>query len=374
MPRQDIDRGAFVGEIAARWKKAHFRARLGHNLLRRGPSTQTLAYEMTFRSDEEAVSYYYALCNDHVPDLSDPTWLNEKIRWQFLHHRNPLMAYCADKLSVRDYLRFKGAESRAPSLIAWGASADEFLDADLPSRYVLKSTHGCAQYHFERPEAQTPRTKLRRQIARWLIFDRWRRTGEMHYRDMPKRWIVEEVIGEQEDLLEIKVFCSMGQPLYCLVTSERTGHEYRYGLVDMNWHPVPFHRRGYKPTDFDVARPKGLDQIISDARKLSEDFLHVRVDFMLSGDTIYLSELTFAGGAARIPFEPREVNRMMGDLIDLGRADELLERGRQITGVLDPSRSVRRAAGAAVARGFRSGTRSQHPSPPAASTPQSAAM
>lgn len=366
MPRLDVDRDAFVAEVGARWRRSLVLAKARHKLLFQGPSTQALAYDMTFRSDEEAVSFYYALCNDHVPDLSNPTWLNEKIRWQFLHHRNPLMSLCAEKLGLRDYIAFKGAESRAPRVVASGLDACELLDIDLPDQYVLKSTHGCAQHHFEKPEMKTPRKELQRKVKSWLAFDRWRRTGEMHYRDMPKRWLAEEVIGRQEDLLEIKVFCSMGQPLYCLVTSERTGHEYRYGLVDMNWNPVHFYRRGYKPSNFDISQPKCFDQIVSDARLLSEDFLHVRVDFMLAGDKVYLSELTFAGGAARVPFEPREMNRMMGDLIDLDSADVLLHRGIRIARLLDGRLPV---PGVAAARSSASWP---HPSRLTGTNPRSA--
>ena len=65
---------------------------------RSGPS-QAEIYDGTFRSDEEAVSYFYALKNDHLPDFENPTWINEKVRWQFLNQPNPLMSLAADKIA-----------------------------------------------------------------------------------------------------------------------------------------------------------------------------------------------------------------------------------------------------------------------------------
>ena len=61
-------------------------------------SLQAAAYDRTFRSDEEAVSYHYAGRNDHLPDFANPTWMNEKVRWQFLNHPNPLIQIAADKV------------------------------------------------------------------------------------------------------------------------------------------------------------------------------------------------------------------------------------------------------------------------------------
>src|SRR4051812_20215794 len=109
MPRLFSDRDSFVRRIERRREAArgvaHARRTVG---LAHGP-TQPDIYDGTFRNDEEAVSYFYALRNDHLPDFENPTWVNEKIRWQFLGRPNPLMSLAADKIAVRSYLAYKGA-------------------------------------------------------------------------------------------------------------------------------------------------------------------------------------------------------------------------------------------------------------------------
>ncbi len=105
--------------------------------------------------------------NDHLPDFEHPTWLNEKIRWQFLHHRNPLMSLAADKIAVRDYLDFKGAAVRAPELIAFGSAPEDLAATELPARFVLKSSHGSGQVRIvdETPVARAELMRTDRRMG-----------------------------------------------------------------------------------------------------------------------------------------------------------------------------------------------------------------
>jgi hypothetical protein len=120
MPQAGADRNAFVARIERRRSLVYRLGRLRRRLGGAARPLETEVYDRTFRSDAEAVAYHYARHNDHLPDLDDPVWLNEKIRWQFLHHPNPLMTLAADKIAVRDYLAFKGARIAPPALIAVG--------------------------------------------------------------------------------------------------------------------------------------------------------------------------------------------------------------------------------------------------------------
>ena len=200
MPRFSFDRDGFVRRVdrrreVARWA-AHTRRRIG---LGRG-SLQADVYDQTFRSDEEAVSYFYAVKNDHLPDFENPTWVNEKVRWQFLNHPNPLMTLAADKVGVRDYLRLKGAEIEAPELFAVGTSPADLDRVDLPHRFALKCAASSGQNHFEDGVRPTPREELLSKLGRWGEKDYWRHAGELHYRGMEKRWLVEELlVAERPD-------------------------------------------------------------------------------------------------------------------------------------------------------------------------------
>ena len=334
MPLLDADRDGFVRKIerqrdAVRWV-SHARHRVG---LARKPS-QAEVYNATFWSDEEAISYFYALRNDHLPDLENPTWINEKVRWQFLHHPNPLMSLAADKIAMRDYLRFKGAAFAAPDILAMGETAEDLEKATLPRRFVLKATASSGQNHFEDGARPTPRAELVAKLNQWNSLDYWRHAGEMHYRGMRKRWLIEELVTPSDKLVEYKFYCLHGEPIFVLVISDRVGTNYNCALFDLDWKPVDYHWRGYPATARTTGRPAMLDRLIEQAKLLSEDFMHVRVDFMQCGDRVLFSELTFSGGAARNPFVPLVKNVELGRMLDLDRAPEYLSRGQHVSAAL----------------------------------------
>ncbi len=305
---------------------ANARRRVG---LAQGP-TQRAIYDGTFRSDEEAVSYFYALRNDHLPDLEHPTWVNEKVRWQFVNRPNPLMSLGADKIAIRSYLTYKGSRFMPPETVATGNHPEEFLSATLPARFALKATSSSGQNYFEDGSRGMARAELVAMLSRWNQLDYWRHAGEMHYRGLRKRWLAEELVGACDQIVEYKFYCLHGEPMFILVISGRSGSNYNCALFDLDWKPVDFHWRGYAATAASTERPAQLATLIEEARRLSEDFMHVRVDFMQCGSRMMFSELTFSGGAARNPFMPLVKNVELGDRIDLGRSDEYRERGERI--------------------------------------------
>lgn len=339
MPRYDTDRNAFVARIDRRRRWSGWAARMLRGLGMLNRPSQEFTYRYAFSSDVEALSYAYALKNDHLPDLENPVWFNEKIRWQFINHLNPLMSLVADKIAVRDYLCYRGGAIKAPELIAFSDRPADLALVDLPRQFALKSAYGSGQNHIETLTKNTPRPALIAKAAAWMDYDQWRSTGEFHYRDLPKRWLVEEFVPSRRGQIEYKLFCMMGEPVFFLVVKDREDSKdsgrYKRNLYDLDWKRVDFHWRGNPQDDKDVPRPEMFDQMVADARKYAKDFLNVRVDFLQCDDRMVFSELTFASAAARIPFEPIEANVALGDLIDLSQAGAYLEHGIRIAAELN---------------------------------------
>lgn len=362
MPRYDADRDEFVSRIdrQRRWLGRGAKVLKALGVLKR--PIQEAVYERIFSSETEMLSYAYARKNDHLPDLVNPTWYNEKVRWQFLNHPNPLMSLVADKIAVRDYLHYRAGRIKPPRMIAHGWTPGELAGVELPPRFVLKSSFGSGQNHVERGEKPTPRAELIELVARWMNYDQWRSTGEFHYRNVPKRWMVEEYVPSVPgDQVECKIFCMMGEPVFILVMKGRDRKENRRSnILWPDWTPADFHWKGYPIDPNPVARPDCLDDMLADARLYSQDFMSVRVDFFLStGGRVDFSELTFASAAARVPFTPDPANVRLGDMVDLSRSEEYLERGRRIAAELGwpatcpaktPPKASPRARVASVAR------------------------
>lgn len=335
MPRIDIDRDSYVRRMDRRvrwgWRVSRVRRGLGAKT----QPLQAEAYDRAFRSDLDAVTYYYALRNDHLPDFEEPRWINEKIRWQFLNHDNPLMTLCADKVGVRSYLAYKGSEIRAPELYGIFASREEMMQSELPDRYILKASFGWSQNYFVDEAVLPQRQRLAASLAEWSEWDHWRVLGELHYRDIEKRWFAEEILGPVPKIREFKFYCIHGQPIFVLCITDRVNGRFRHALYDTNWRPVDFHWNGH-PSSIAGAteRPAAFEQMVAEAKRLSEDFMHVRVDFMECEGRVVFSELTFSGGGARNPFVPVFKNELLGEMMDLRRSAEYLERGKAVTSSL----------------------------------------
>lgn len=75
---------------------------------------------------------------------------------------------------------------------------------------------------------------------------------------------------------------------------------------------------GYSNDDSaEIEKPAALEQMVEIARKLSQDFHHVRVDFYYTHGKIYFGELTFTKGAGFGRIEPLSFDVKMGDWLEL---------------------------------------------------------
>jgi hypothetical protein len=74
--------------------------------------------------------------------------------------------------------------------------------------------------------------------------------------------------------------------------------------------------------------------MLSEAHRLSEDLMHVRVDFLQYDDRLVFSELTLANAGMQQPIDPPEANEWLGSLIDLSQAEDYARRGQKIAHAL----------------------------------------
>ena len=154
------------------------------------------------------------------------------------------MGLAADKAAVRDYLAYKDAQIRAPELFAVGAGRDALAAADLPERFVLKSTSGWAQNRFvacpcamrgsvsatPSPSGTSGTTGASSGSSTTAAFQALARGG-----------------GDRDParITEYKFYCIMGEPQFFMYMTDRTGNDVRCSLFDLQWRPTPFHWSGY---------------------------------------------------------------------------------------------------------------------------------
>ena len=268
------------------------------------------------RPEEETVKYYRAVfgCD---PDLSAPVTINEKIHYLKLkvYANDPVVARCADKYAVREYLAEKGMGELLPGLLAACDRASEICWDELPERFVIKCNHGCG-YNIicpDKSKLDIPGTV--KKLDGWMKKDYWKEFCELHYKNIPKKIIVEEYLGD--DIETYKFYCFNGKPEVIYASTVAEGKHY-IDFLDTDWKKMPVSRVGIPgvPDLTMIPKPEHLKEMLELSEKLSADFPFVRVD-LYDLEKIYFSELTFTPAGGFLQLDPASVEKEWGDRIKL---------------------------------------------------------
>ena len=227
----------------------------------------------------------------------------------------------ADKYLVREWIKQEiGNEYLIPLLGVWD-SFDEIDFEDLPKSFVLKCNHGAKMNIIVRDKEKLDKEKIRKLINGWLEqdFGLCEGTFQLQYSLIPRKIIAEKYMEETgfTDLRDYKFFCFNGQPMYCQVISDRSENE-TVDFFDMKWNHLDFTGLAcFRNSSEEISAPKSLEKMVSLSQTLSKNFSFVRVDFYEIDGKPYFGEMTFTPASGLGHFEPDEMNKVLGDLIQL---------------------------------------------------------
>lgn len=268
---------------------------------------------------------YYRIILKKRCNLSEPQTLNEKICWLKVYHYpyNDLIIQCADKYRVREYVEKKiGAEYLVPLLGHW-SSADEIDFNTLSDKFVLKCNHGSRYNLLVEDKSSLNTEEVRKQLNTWLKEDFSLFNAEPHYHTISRKIICEKFI--ENELTDYKFFCANGKILFYYIASgllKQQDKTLTHYLPDDTL--APFQKPLYKNKIFEISPL--LCTLKKLAETMAEDFHFVRVDFVVAGDQIYFSELTFSPSGGYNLHNPQEKFDQMGEMLDIS---DLLKQGGQ---------------------------------------------
>lgn len=253
-------------------------------------------------------------------NLNPPLTFNEKICWLKLKKfpEDRMVVRCADKHEVHDYIRQKGYGNLLVNILGVWDSAND-IDWDmLPNRFVLKCTHGCAYNIICTDKNLFNKKRAVKQLNHWLKEDFGLVSGEPHYSKIKRRIICEEFL--EGELIDYKFYCFNGEPRFYYAAITPNGDFHNNMICDFfkpNGELADFYRLDHNRFDICPEVPDNLSQMLEIARRLSEDFVFVRVDLMNVRDNLYFSELTFTPSAGMMPLAPDDADEMIGKWLDL---------------------------------------------------------
>ena len=261
-------------------------------------------------------------------DLKNPVTVQDKISWLIVNDDcNELKAKCADKILVHEYSKEKLGKDICVPILKVYDKPEDVIFSELPDSFVLKCNHGYAMNIIVEGNTIKTLKKLnlkneedcRRQLNEWLNINFGEINRQKHYALIEPKCFEEQYISDgTNSLKDYKFWCCNGEPKMIQVMSERYTKEMYCNIYDTIWN---WFHLGWSDFPEDKKKldkkPEQLDLMLDYARKLSEDFKFVRVDFYIVGENIFLGELTFTPDGGIFNYKDRETEIYWGNQIKL---------------------------------------------------------
>jgi len=262
------------------------------------------------------IKYQFKRSHGYEPNFTSPKTLSEKIQWIKVYGQPERFSKYIDKYTVREFIKEKVGEDLLIPLIGVYQRTKEIDLKLLPNSFIIKTTHGSGWNIIVKDKTALDWDLVKKKIDTWLKSRYDRITGEANYKPIKGRILVEEYIEDPSgDLKDYKFFCFNGEPRYIQVDGTRfTAH--KRDIYDLSWSKLPM-KLFYENLSQPVAKPEKLDHMIEICRKLSQDFVFVRVDLYFTRGRIYFGELTFTPESGMVPFTPVQYDYIFGELLDL---------------------------------------------------------
>lgn len=269
-------------------------------------------------SDKTYVKLKYRFSMGHPLNLKNPQTFTEKLNWLKLYDHDPRYPGIVDKWAVMDFVKERiGAEYCVKKYGVWAHFDDIDFDA-LPDRFVLKCTHDSGGVVICRDKAAFDKQAARKKLEKSLKTNYYWHGREWPYKLVTPRILAEEYLedAETKDLPDYKFFCFDGKPAFLFVATGRGAGKTCFDFFDTayNWLPVKQH---YPNALVTPEKPQCFEEMLELARKLSDGFKHVRVDFFQVNGKVYFGEMTLHHFCGYHPFEPEEYDRIFGEYLHL---------------------------------------------------------
>ena len=276
---------------------------------------------LSFVPDRLMVQLQYKIKLGRKLNLSNPLRYSEKLQWYKLYYRNQLMPECADKASVRDYVKSKGLEEILNESYGTYSSLDEIHWDELPNHFVLKDTLGGGgrSMIFVYDKTKIHFDDIKDKLNSWLnISPNKKNFGrEWLYENRKHRIIAEKILinSSSDDLPDYKFFCFDGKVFCSYMMQNYTLHHEDgvLGFLDKDFHLLKAHRADFKPMIEQPVMPQNYDKMVKIAETLSQGFPHVRIDLYNLQGKIIFGEMTFFNASGYTQFEPDEFDYELGE-------------------------------------------------------------
>lgn len=247
-------------------------------------------------------------------NLENPQTFTDKLEWLKIYDSTFLKTYCADKITMRDYVKSKITEDITVPILGVYNKFDDIDFSQLPKDFIIKTNHA-SHTNIIVKNSQFNKNDLKKKFDFWMTCDYSLYAYEMYYKNIPRKIYIEPLLSN-ECLKDYKFFCFNGEPKIMYIGDDGNYQNPTSDFFDMNFNHLDIIMRDPNST-ITPSKPLNFEKMKQYAKILAQDFKFVRVDFYEINGKLYISELTFIPSAAYIHFKNPQHNLLLGEWLKL---------------------------------------------------------
>ena len=243
-----------------------------------------------------------------------------------IHESPEYKSNIVDKIKLHEYSKKILGKDICVPIIKIYNHINKIKLKDLPNKFVLKLNHGSEMNIICNNKSDLNMSKVEKLLREWKHQNYGLRNAEFQYMFVQKKIYAEQYLGN--NLIDYKIFCFNGIPKFIRIRKFLPGSETKiHNHYDTNWklNDIESGLTGYiRDPNVKVKKPRNLELMLKYAKKLSKEFVFLRVDLYEVNNTIYLGELTFSPSNSFIKWKNLEQNIIIGNLMDLTKIKKYL--------------------------------------------------
>lgn len=273
-------------------------------------------------SDKDFLRKEFKLFLGEELNLDNPKTFNEKIQWLKIYDRKPKYTLMVDKIEAKKYVAGVIGERHIIPTIGVYDSFEQIDFNMLPNQFVLKCNHDSGGLAICRDKKIFDIELAKKKINKAL-----KRKYFMVHREWPYKDVIPKVFAEKymsdghKGLRDYKFFCFNGEPQFIYISEGLEDHQTaQISFFDLDGKQLPFKRKDFRPFDCkDIDLPDNFSEMLNLSRTLSKDIeaAFVRIDFYSINNETFFSEITFSPCAGMIPFEPKNWDSKLGEMLEI---------------------------------------------------------
>lgn len=258
-------------------------------------------------------------------NIDNPTTFYEKINYLKHYYFDDQQTLLTDKFRVKEFLERNGDGKIVPKVLFYTKSTSElkkwfYQNKEKHRSFVIKTNHSCGDIFIYNNGIFTRKYgivikkfgKVLRILKTGLKYNHYYTCFERNYKDIKPLIFVEEFI-KMDEATEYEFMSNYGEVEFINVVTSRQTSSKKELLFDKDWNPII-------ETEVKIApKPKNENYMISFIKKYTSNFPFCRVDFIETKDKLYFCEFTFVKSGGIGHFRPDELNKSLGELIDLSK-------------------------------------------------------